>query len=171
MHPPHGAPVPDRGTGTRGIGLRDLLAEGKTKSPGRTVSRSRQRGEWPGGARHTRATSLLTVTGNGRAHVCGSEPSGRTNRLRGPGRRSPPAPSRRAVLSPPGAGLPGPRRRDRTRADTVRVLEGPRDRPLQPEAQRARTAIVQGTAPWWGRTECARRLLGRSARRRTRLAR
>jgi hypothetical protein len=45
VHPPHGAPVPDRGTGTGGIGLRDLLAGDKQR-------------KWPGAARHTRATFL-----------------------------------------------------------------------------------------------------------------
>ena len=67
VHQPHGAPVPDRGDRNQGHRPARPPSGGKTKSPGRTVSRSRQRGKWPGGAMHTRATSLLTVTRNGRA--------------------------------------------------------------------------------------------------------
>jgi hypothetical protein len=45
VHPPHGAPVPDRGTGSGGIGLLNLRAGGHARGVAR-------------GARQTRATFL-----------------------------------------------------------------------------------------------------------------
>lgn len=66
MHPRYGASVPDWGDRDQVIGLRHLLA-GKTRSPGRTVSRSREKKMARGREGNPGPLFLRTVTRNGRA--------------------------------------------------------------------------------------------------------